>query len=371
MTKSLYAYFGLLNLHKIDSPGHSFYQLGLLDSIRNEFYNSPLAAGYVPIDVQFEFFSYYPPELINQEILDPENILPNTELGKVFSDYEDSLIYAKIFDLDTIITSIKNKSYDKLFLKARFRNLSTLSKKWNDTTIFEEILNTAISSGYTKDQIIILDTDLSLPQSFLDEYSDKLTIIIPSIDIPGISVEFLTKCIEVNRLSKKVNSSIFYGNIDTSDYNAGNSKSEILVPALSWLNNYYTEFAYDGRLILINKKDTSNIFEGSIFVPRNNRKYIWDILSESTIMINITKDKYSKEHFIPARVYEAMIFGMIPVSYNFEFLCKAFSFSKISELSEIIKYLHNCSPEDYNVAYLYFIKSYLSIFQNKRILLNK
>ena len=50
--KSLYAYFGLLNLHTIDSPGHSLYQIGLMDSLRQTF----------GID-QFDFFSYYPEDL--------------------------------------------------------------------------------------------------------------------------------------------------------------------------------------------------------------------------------------------------------------------------------------------------------------------
>ena len=47
--KALYSYFGLIDLHDIDSPGHSLYQLGLLDSIRQTFYHE-----------KFDFYCYYP-----------------------------------------------------------------------------------------------------------------------------------------------------------------------------------------------------------------------------------------------------------------------------------------------------------------------
>ena len=76
-------------------------------------------------------------------------------------------------------------------------------------------------------------------------------------------------------------------------------------------------------------------------------------------MINITKDVYNEEGFIPARVYEAMIFGMIPVSYGFDFLSKTFSFIDLVQLKEIIYYLDECSPADYRIAYDTFIKEYL------------
>ena len=49
MKKSLYAYFGLLDLHNIDSPGHSLYQIGLVDSLRESFGEE-----------KFDFYSYYP-----------------------------------------------------------------------------------------------------------------------------------------------------------------------------------------------------------------------------------------------------------------------------------------------------------------------
>jgi hypothetical protein len=55
-----------------------------------------------------------------------------------------------------------------------------------------------------------------------------------------------------------------------------------------------------------------------------------------------------------------MIFGMIPISYNFEFLCPAFSFNEIDDLIEIYKYLQECDADGLKQAYQYFVKSYFN-----------
>ena len=77
-------------------------------------------------------------------------------------------------------------------------------------------------------------------------------------------------------------------------------------------------------------------------------------------MLNITKEKYNEVKFIPARIYEAMIFGMIPVSYKFNFLCPAFSFETIEDLSEIYEYFYECDAAGLEQAYKHFINSYLN-----------
>ena len=46
--KNLYAYFGLLGIHQVDSPGHSLYQLGLIDSICESYG-----------ECKFDFYSFY------------------------------------------------------------------------------------------------------------------------------------------------------------------------------------------------------------------------------------------------------------------------------------------------------------------------
>lgn len=353
---NLYAYFGLLGTHEIDSPGHSFYQLGLIDSLRETFGDS-----------KFDFYSYYPKEI--KQI--PFGV-PLDELGNLFTSRFNSLISEYNLTLDSVLQKIKNKEYAKLYLKARFRNLSTLSKKWDDAFQFERIIEVAVESGYTKDQIIILDTDLSLPLNFLEEYDDKVKVLIPSIDFPGISNYFLTECMKINSDRIPMTSEfslVFYGNLDTSNYKSGNEKStmlnEVLVDLLT--KDYGCSSLLD--VMIVGKDGNDAILQLKLTpekltchvsnVSRNRRDTLWKVLSHSLIMLNVTKEKYNDARFIPARIYEAMIFGMIPVSYKFDFLNKTFSFSNLFEFNEIMKYLYGVDKENWKKAYLHFCTSYL------------
>jgi len=356
--KALYAYFGLLELHTIDSPGHSLYQLGLMDQLAVQFSIK-----------KFDFYSYYPKELIQNQI--ESNGFPSTHLGEIFEETRNELIEHYALDLNDVLDSIVAKKYDKLFLKARFRNLSTLSKKWKDARTFETIIDTAIESGYTKDQIIILDTDLSLTEKFVNDYHENITILVPSINIPGISERFLKKCVDANLSNyetlknRKGLGIVFYGNINTSSYKSGNSKTELLRDILFQLSGDSILGQLRGELTIISKPADALGFlsESSKNINRCDRPRIWDCLERDTVMLNITKDKYDEAKFIPARIYEALIFGLIPVSYKFNWLCPAFSFDNMEDLIEILKYLDECSIEDLKGAYLHFVKSYLNLEQ--------
>ena len=342
--KALYAYFGLLDLHTIDSPGHSLYQLGLMDSVRQS-YN---------ID-KFDFFSYYPEEI--SQAAETLQSYPETKLGKIFSKYREDMISEYGITYNSLISKIQNKEYDKLYLKARFRNLSTLQKKWKDARMFEQIIETALHVGYTQDQIVVLDTDLSLPVLFFKKYGSIVTLLVPSIQFPGISTRFLLECVDANTSDYSKNKiAIFYGNIDTSKYKSGNSKS----PILSQVINYVSTIKNIGFTVISKEKDFIGLPEWTVGIKRNDRTTIWEALEDSLIMINVTKEKYNEARFIPARIYEAMIFGMIPISYKFDFLNKTFSFETIEDLEEIIKYLEECEPEDLKGAYLHFINDYIN-----------
>lgn len=345
--KSLYAYFGLIDLHDIDSPGHSLYQLGLIDSIR-EFFG----------EQKFDLYSYYP-----REVTQSANVassFPNTGLGEIFTKYKDKLIETNDIELDNVLSNIAGKSYRKLYLKARFRNLSTLTKKWKDARYFEQIIDLAIECGYAKEDIIILDTDLSLPSSFVEAFSEFVTILIPSIHFPGISKSFLDDCVAENlrTFDRKSKDIVFYGNIDTSSYKDGNSKNENLVDTLKAVSSFCEK--HDSSLTLICKNSDALLVDDASHIPRNLRETIWHVLERSSIMLNITKDKYNEAQFIPARIYEAMIFGLIPVSYKFNFLSETFSYSNPVDLEEILKYLYECNPSDMKIAYQKFIQSYLN-----------
>ena len=60
----------------------------------------------------------------------------------------------------------------------------------------------------------------------------------------------------------------------------------------------------------------------------------------------MSKDLYLKECFIPARVYESVIFGTIPISYKIGSQ-PALTFHTVSEFEEICKFLKDCSGADY------------------------
>ena len=124
--KALYTYFGQLDLHTVDTPGHSLYQLGLLDSIKSTWNE----------DLVFDFYSYYP-----ESVKSPFRLYPDTPHGELFSTYFNSLIDQYDISKNDVLQKISDQSYDYLFLKARFRNLSTLSKKWKDARDFEDIID--------------------------------------------------------------------------------------------------------------------------------------------------------------------------------------------------------------------------------------
>jgi hypothetical protein len=345
--KSLYAYFGLLDLHDIDSPGHSLYQIGLVDSLRESFGEE-----------KFDFYSYYPGEIIKSASIQG---FPDTQLGRLFHEYRTRLFDQPIHNIDEVLQLISQKAYSKLYLKARFRNLSTLSKKWKDSRDFDRIIECAIDAGYSKTDIIILDTDLSLSDTFVEQTKDFVTILIPSIDFPGISNMFLVDCIGLNIVqSKKGLSSVFYGNIDTSKYKSGNSKSEILLDSLKWISRNH--WSKDEELYLICKKndfDSLPNMPSANHIDRKDRSKIWETLESSRLMVNITKEKYNDRKFIPARIFEALIFGMVPISYKFNFLCPAFSFDNLEDLEEIYIYLSECDTAGLDQAYKHFVNCYI------------
>lgn len=338
-TRTLYAYFGLTQLNNIDSPGHSLYQLGLLDSISETFGKT-----------EFDIFSYYP----SSSVLEATHwAFPDTPLGEVFKSTHEELINGPCVHINDMMDWISNKAYDKLYLKARFRNLSTLSKKWKDAAVFEEIIAKAIETGYLKSEIIILDTDLSLPSRFIREYGEYVTILIPSIDFPGISDRFLTKCQEARNVDRS--GVVYYGNVDTSSYKAGNAKDPKLVEFIQYIRDFPNT-----HITVIHKPDhQSKDLVGVGQIDRSDRSMIFGELERSSVMLNVTKPKYETDRFIPARVYEAMIFGNIPISLGFDWLCLAFSFKNTDDLHEILTYLlSECDQNDLTIAYNHFVKSY-------------
>lgn len=350
---ALYAYFGLRGTsNTLDIPGHGFYQIPLMESI------------YVKYDIStFDFYSYIP-----SDVIQGQNLEYNVgHLGDLLRQTDRALIDVTPYCYSDVIKNIMEKKYDLIFLKARFRNLSTLTKKWNDATQFENIIETAIAVGYDPSSIVILDTDLSLPQNFLEyAHNLKIDIKIPSIHFQPISVRMLDLFYSVTKLDIaekfKANDFIFYGNIpdpNNTSYKAGHTKNPILHECIDVainLNHYNSQYH-----VILAGKIPPNYNPRTYFIPRTERSEIYDRFSMSKICLNVSKDLYTERKFIPARVYEAIMFGAIPVSYNMPYIHPALSFSNIEEYREILKYILELNSADYLSLYRQVIDSIIAM----------
>lgn len=365
--KSLYAYFGLINpFHTVNIPGHPFYQLPLLDSI----------AEFLNIEKQFDIFSYLPDHIVEAEY---ENMKwPEIEPVEILKYLADTRIVHYYPTIDRIIHLIENKEYEKIILKARFRNLSTLSKKWNDALLFEHIILTALRSGYDPNDIVILDTDQSLPENFKNWSSSKGIIrLAPSIDFQPFTQSFANRLIDLYESDfewkRKTNQIIYYGNIGSdsnSVYKSGHTKNPIVFDCLihgSSLDHFDLTYS-----TIIAGKITEEIVDLSFklkhcsTIDRTSRIHIFDEFCASKVCLNVSKDLYSEIGFIPARVYEALIFGCIPISYNMPNILPELSFSTVEQYLEILKYIIDLSHEDYIILYKKVINSLLEINKNTK-----
>lgn len=339
-SKSLYAYFGELGIFDTNIPGHTFYQIGLMDSISEKFGTD-----------QFDFLNYISDKYTSGSI-DPE--FPVGELGELMTRYSRKLINNYQIAYPEVIEKIKNKEYDKLFLKARFRNLSTLQKKLKDAKIFEDIITTALEVGYAPENIIILDTDLSLSESFLNTIEELgLRREIPSITMPGMSKGFIEDCLKVheNSTEDRPNNLMYYGNLSFDNYKEGHSKNPIINDIIQSVDS--TQM-FDGTQFTMSVAAKSDLslenWIGKLnrvsLVPREDREFIWEHFSHSIVSVNVSKDLYLEKKFIPARVYESIIFGTIPVSYKWG-QHPAMTFETVEDFWEICKFLAECSRKDY------------------------
>lgn len=336
-TTALYAYFGELGIFTENIPGHSFYQLGLLDSISEKY----------GID-QFDFINYLDAYSSSNDAA----VFPEDNIGQVFKWHYDRLIDSYRLSMPETVARIREKRYSKLFLKARFRNLSTLTKKLKDAHWFEKLIEHALSAGYDPKDIVIVDTDLSLSPEFISKIEEMgISREIPSITIPGIGTKFATHCLEIHKVrgDKKFPIVLYYGNLDFSNYKEGHSKNSIAIDVIQATK---TMKMFDGSefSMKIAAKESQAIqslaCEPAELIPRQNREKIWNVFKESLVSINVSKDLYLEKGFTPARVYESIIFGTVPVSYK-SGPHPAMSFDCVLDFEEICKFLKECTPSDY------------------------
>ena len=338
--KALYAYFGQLGTFEDNIPGHTFYQLGLINELSKKY----------AVD-KFDFVNYLHTD--GDSVLRP--VFPNDKLGEVFNQFSNKLLETYQIGQGQVIENIQNKRYSKLFLKARFRNLSTLQKKLRDAAYFERIIEIALSAGYAPADIVILDTDLSLSAGFLHTISELgISRQIPSITMPGCSKEFMDSCLAVHEKfsNKSPNYIMYYGNLSFDNYKEGHSKNPIINDIISEIDN---TSKFDGcpfTMTVAAKQDPTleswiDTMSNVALCPRENREAIWENLQFAQVSVNVSKDLYLKEGFIPARVYESIIFGTIPVSYKDQRFHPAMSFETVDDFFEICKFISDCSRGDY------------------------
>ena len=326
----LYAYFGNLGIFNEDIPGHSFYQIGLLDAIREREGD----------DCKFDFYSYLPtPEK-------QDTLFPNDDIGRLNEKFFLEMIadYRPVYS--TIIENIRQGRYSAIYLKARFRNLSTLAKGFNDAYQFESFIKEA--AGVPGLKIYVLDTDLSLSEEFLDAASEYgVTRLIPSIDMPGIGANFLKSVMEIHKtgLTKTRNQVMYYGNLDFKNYKAGHEKNPIVFDLINKLSTHH-KFNKDGFSVIHAGKPTESITV-SQSIHRMDRGEIWQEFGSSIASINISKDLYLDKNFLPARVYEAIMFGTVTVSFVDRTIHPAFGFTTVDQAIEQLTYLSEITAADY------------------------
>ena len=332
MKKILYAYFGKLGIFDEDIPGHSFYQIGLLDAIRD-----------IEGDCKIDFYSYLP--TANTTL-----VFPDDDLGRLNISYFKELVEDYDIPFHEVANRIISKEYDVIYLKARFRNLSTLAKGLFDAQEFEDLIRIAASIGVP---VYILDTDLSLPASFMESTRYPFTIKVPSIDMPGIGKRFAEDCLTINteriRKRPKLPTVLYYGNLDFKNYKVGHSKNPIIVELLNMLDEYSL---FDGSQFMVTHagKPVSDV---KVYkqIPRTNRLSIWHSFAEAAASINISKDLYIERGFLPARTYEAAMFGTVTVSYLDKNLHPAMSFTSVEQAIQQLVYLTEVSVDDYLSLY--------------------
>jgi hypothetical protein len=353
---ALYAYFGYLGTFSTDIPGHTFYQVGLIDQLC-------LTHNIDKVD----FYSYLSKDYVSAEQRSP--IWPTSPVTPVFESFTEKRIQSYNLEFAKVLENIEAGRYEKLFLKARFRNLSTLTKELTDAKQFEEIINLAIKTGQA-DKVVILDTDLSLEPEFVEFCESKgITFEIPSVDYPNVSLDFIKACekvwLEEPTPFSQNNNILYYGNISFGNYKAGHSKNPIVVDAIQTAANFKSFTGKGYTVSVAGKVDTKLESEfseiGIGLIKRYNRAEIWAEYEKSALSLNISKDLYLDRGFYPARVYESLIFGSIPVSYGDYRIHEALGFKDLAKLEEILAFFKDSSPADRAAIYSKCISNIFSL----------
>ena len=336
----LYAYFGRLEPNPIDIPGHFLYQPFLLEEICRKIcpddnYSVDIYS-YVN-DIKNDGFG----EGLIEPIITFDHLLPGVKdmMNNFAYDHITNADGTSYVSLGKVLKNIKDGVYDVLILKARFRNPSTHAKKIYDVRKFETIVETGIKKDIP---ILIVDTDLSLPQNFIEgvvnkNYQIKIIALgdiskaYPTLDPHRIAptgylygldyrrmmtiYHFFEKHPEVIKHASRGKNLLYYGNIAFQNYKEGHTKN---TEVLDYLIKLAEEpFFSQMHGYIIGKVENKNyITSGYNHIKRYERKEIAKLHSRARLSVNISKILYEMTDFSPARITESWIYGVIPLSYS-------------------------------------------------------
>lgn len=387
----LYGYFGNLSPNLLDIPGHFMYQPFLMEEVASRYTDSDYSMdiySYIEdkdLDISKPVvFSHYFPG-INSLMNDWANKHLNSAARGTAEEYCSP--YVK---LGTVISRIQAGFYDCLFLKARFRNPSTHAKKLYDVKKFENICKLATDNGTP---VIIVDTDLSLPDSFIENVinlNDNFRIIglgnvqkaYPKLDpsrilsskpLYGISRHMLERVAAsfeadpgVFHRKATINALLYYGNIAFSNYKANHTKNR---EVLEYLIKLAEDLPKMFGVIIGKVEDERFLSHGYFHLARNMRIGISELHQRARLSLNISKALYDATDFSPARITESWIHGIIPLSYSSNPNYQGnpgLVFTNYPELLECVKlYLMDSSIEDYQKYFMQSIHKAIEFRKNE------
>ena len=300
--RALYCYFGRMDDHNLDIPGHPLYQTFFLKALSKKF----------NVD-KFDIFYY-------------------NELNEVKNDFSilkksrENFFNNKVRYNGMTLNKVLNNKYDIVFMKYRFRNYSRLVNHSLDAYYFDLLYRKF------KDKVYIIDTDAevrgfydNIITFFKNEYIYECNNIISMVPILKSDI--------LNNTTIKIrrnNNFMFIGN----EY--FKRDLPVILEQLHKLNNKM-DITVQGKW---KSYDYLNVLD------RTKRIEGYTLLENSIASIHYSKQVYHEYEFMSPRIFESFLLGTIIFS-NDRFMPEFCRYASLIELSEKLKFLNECNSEQY------------------------
>lgn len=348
MSKVLYGYFGSLIEHNEDIPGHPLYQLNLLDTLGERL-------NITELDVM-----HYNSRITSFPVVLPES---RTELHRGLVSRE---FYPREFA--EVCRNIRDRKYDFILLKHRFRNLSRLRDQHGlDVAIYEKLLVQALSKNI---QVYILDTDLSIEESFFSEFKN-VGIISYCLDhhpqrqdmylIPTSEIIF-SQAQESFMLKKSLSVFEFDGNNYFKDPRLAQYLKRlrgfdgILLHGKYWGKDEHRQV--DG-VKCFNIGALNKFISVQVFDRRVSTYFLEQTWNTARVTVNLTKPLYEKCNFVAPRIVEAFMMGIFPlVPDGYKFMHPDLRFSSYYEFEQKARFFATSGTYKMLSEYIEYMMSY-------------